>query len=97
MNLTEISVKNSGIVVDGMVELAKENMKAGVPVGLGTDASCSYVIHYDFWREIVHFVDYCGVSNSFALHTATLVNAQIAGIEQVTGSIEAEKTADMIV
>lgn len=97
MNITDIAVKNSGIVVDGMVELAKENLKAGVPVGLGTDASCSYVTHYGFWRELVHFVNYCGVSNSFALHTATLVNAEIAGIDYKTGSIEAGKTADLIV
>jgi len=97
MNITEIAVRNSGIVVDGMVELAKENLKAGVAVGLGTDASCSYVTHYGFWRELVHFVNYCGVSNSFALHTATLVNAQIAGIDKYTGSIQAGKTADMIV
>lgn len=97
MNITEISVRNSGIVVDGMVELAKENLKAGVKVGLGTDSSCSYVTHYDLWRELVHFVNYCGVSNSFALHTATLVNAEIANIDKFTGSIEVGKTADMIV
>jgi len=97
MNITDISVRNSGIVADGMIELAKANLEAGVAVGLGTDASCSYVTHYDFWRELVHFVNYCGVSNSFALHTATLVNARIANIDKVTGSIEAGKTADMIV
>lgn len=97
MNITEMAVRNSGVVVDGMVELAKENLKAGVPVGLGTDSSCSFVTHYDFWRELVHFVNYCGVSNSFALHTATLINAQIAGIDNITGSIEAGKMADMIV
>jgi len=97
MNITDIAVRNSCILVDGMIELAKENLKAGVPVGLGTDASCSYVTHYNFWRELVHYVKYCGVSKSFALHTATLVNAKIAGIDHKTGSIEEGKVADMIV
>jgi len=97
MNITDLAVRNSGIVVDGMIELAKRNLEAGNAVGLGTDASCSYVTHYDFWRELVYFVKNCGVSNSFALHTATLVNARIANIDNKTGSIEAGKCADMIV
>lgn len=97
MNITEIAARNSQIVVDGMVELAKENLKRGVPVGLGTDSSCSYATHYGLWRELVHFVKYCGVTNSYAIHTATLVNAQIAGIDHKTGSIETGKVADMIV
>lgn len=97
MNLTDIAARNSSIVVDGMVELAKANLRAGVPVGLGTDASCSYVTHYGFWRELQHFVNYCGVTPAFALHTATLVNARIAGIDDKTGSLEVGKTADMIV
>lgn len=38
-----------------------------------------------------------GVSASFALHTATLVNAGILGIDDVTGSIEQGKCADILV
>ena len=97
MNLSEASVRNSKIVVEGMIELAKENLKNGIPVGLGTDSSCSYATHYGFWRELVHFVNYCGVSNSFALHTATMINAEIAGISDFTGSLHEGKMADMIV
>lgn len=97
MNLTETSVENSNIVMQGMIDLAKANLKEGVPVGLGMDSACSYATHYDLWREMRHFVNYCGVSNSFALHTATLINARIAGIDGITGSIEEGKYADMIV
>ena len=49
------------------------------------------------WRELYYFVKYCGVTPAFALHTATLLNAQLAGIDRETGSIEAGKAADMIV
>lgn len=97
MNLNDASVHNSKVVIDGMVELAKQNLASGNKVGLGTDSSCSYVTHYDFWRELKYFTKYCDVSNNFALHTATLINAQIAGVDNVTGSIEAGKSADMIV
>ncbi len=96
-NLSEVAVENSTVIIKGMVELAKECLKNKIPVGIGTDSSCTYVTQYGFWREIVHFVNYCGVSNSFALHTATLINAQIAGIDKITGSIEVGKMADMIV
>ena len=37
------------------------------------------------------------MSNRFALHTATLCNAQLAGIGEVTGSIAPGKSADFIV
>lgn len=97
MNLNEVSVRNSVIVLEGMAELARENLKAGVTVGLGMDSACSYSTQYDMWREMYNFVKYCGVSNGFALHTATMVNAEIAGVDDVTGSIEEGKSADMIV
>ena len=97
MNVTEESINNSNIVMQGMIDLAKDNLKAGVPVGLGMDSSCSYATHYDMWREMKNFVKYCGVSNSFALHTATMVNAEIAGVGDITGTVEEGKSADMIV
>ena len=49
------------------------------------------------WRELMYFKKYLGVSNEFAIHTATLVNAQIAGIDDITGSIEVGKSADFMV
>jgi len=49
------------------------------------------------WRELNYFHKYCGVSNAFALHTATMINAEIAGLSDVTGSIAAGKCADFVV
>ena len=40
---------------------------------------------------------YISVSNEFAIHTATKVNAEIAGIDKETGSIEEGKSADFMV
>lgn len=45
----------------------------------------------------LYFAKFYGVSNAFAIHTATLVNAQILGIDDVTGSVEVGKEADLIV
>ena len=89
--------ENGKIVFDGIVALAKANLASGVPVGLGTDVGCPYITHYDMWRELNHFVKYCGVTPAFALYSATKLNARLAGIGDVTGSVEANKQADLIV
>ena len=58
---------------------------------------CPWIAQYDFYRELVYFHKYVGATNAQALHTATLVNAKLAGIDKETGSIEKGKCADLIV
>ena len=88
---------NSGVVLNGMIEGAKQALAAGIPVGLGTDTGCPYTTHYNMWRELVFFQKFVGVSPAFALYTATLLNAQLVGLETETGSIEAGKSADFLI
>ncbi len=94
---TEEQQINGKVVFDGIVAMAKENIKNNIPVGLGTDTACPYVTQYDMWREVGFFQKYCGVSPAFALYTATLQNATLAGLGDVTGSIDVGKYADLIV
>ncbi len=94
---TDMGKYNGKIVLDGIVECSKAAMKDGIPVGLGNDVGCPFITQYNFWRELAYFVKYCGMSNAVAIHTATLKNAQIAGIDGETGSLEAGKSADFIV
>ena len=94
---TEVQQYNGQIVFDGIIDCAKACLEAGVPVGLGTDTGCPYITHYDMWREIHYFHKYCGVSNAFALYTATLGNAKIVGLDRETGSLAPGKCADLIV
>lgn len=89
--------ENGKVVFEGIVAMARACLDNGIPVGLGTDTGCPYITHYDMWRELCYFVKYCGVTPSFALHSATLLNAQLAGIDDVTGSIQPGKYADMLV
>ncbi|MCQ2548300.1 MAG: amidohydrolase family protein [Clostridia bacterium] len=98
--ISKISEKdfiNGCVVRDGIVDCAKKCLENGIPVGLGTDVGCTLVTHYNFWRELQCIVKYCGVSNKQALNMATLGNAKIARIDNITGSIEEGKSADMIV
>ena len=92
-----IAKKNGRIVMDGIIDCARTCVAHGIPVGLGNDVGCPFVLHYNFWRELCYFHKYIGVSNNDTLHCATLGNAAIAGIDAETGSIEVGKAADMIV
>ncbi len=96
-NASDIEKYNGNIVFEGIIDCAKTCLKEDIKVGLGTDTGCPYVTHYNMWRELNYFHNYCDVSNSFALYTATLVNAEIAKISHMVGSIENGKCADFIV
>ena len=94
---TDIVKVNADVVFKGIVECSKQALEAGISVGLGTDSGCPYVTHYDMWREVVYFHELVGVSNAFALHTATQVNAQLLHVDDVCGTVEEGKRADLIV
>lgn len=94
---TPLHKVNGKVVFGGMLDCAKKCLENDIPVGLGTDTACPFVTHYDMWRELRYFQKYLGVSNEFAIHTATEVNAKIAGIDDETGTIEEGKSADFMV
>lgn len=94
---SELEQFNGQVVFEGIKRCAGACLENGIPVGLGTDTGCPYVTHYDMWRELNYFRKFCGVSAAFALYSATLGNAEIAGIADETGSLDAGKCADFIV
>lgn len=94
---TPTAKHNGRIVLDGIIDCAKTCIENDIPVGLGSDVSCPFVVHYNFWRELCFFNKYIDRSAIETLHRATAGNAVIAGIGHETGTIEAGKCADMIV
>lgn len=95
-HVSEVEQYNGDLVFRGIIDCAKRCLAEGIPVGLGTDTGCPYSTHYNMWRELQLFHKYCGVSNAFALYTGTKRNAELAGLGDVTGTIEAGKSADFI-
>ena len=95
-NASEVEQYNGNMVFEGIRDCAKAALENDIPVALGNDVGCPWITQYDFWRELVYFKNFIGVSNAFALYSATLGNAQLAGISGTTGSIEEGKCADMI-
>lgn len=96
-NATEVEQYNGNVVFEGIVDCAKAALANDIPVVLGNDVGCPWITQYDFWRELYYFHKYVGVSNSFAIYTATKRSAELAGIGDLTGSIEKGKYADLII
>lgn len=96
-NASEVEQFNGNVVFEGIIDCAKAAIANDIPVVLGNDVGCPWITQYDFWRELYYFHKYVGVSNSFALYTATCRGAKMAGIGDITGTLEPGKCADMIV
>ena len=96
-NASEVEQFNGNVVFEGIIDCAKAAIANDIPVVLGNDVGCPWITQYDFWRELYYFHKYVGVSNPFALYTATCRGAEMAGIGDITGTLEPGKCADMIV
>ena len=96
-NASDIENYNGKIVFEGITECAKAAIENDIPVVLGNDVGFPWITQYDFWRELYYFHKYVGVTNAFALYSATSLGAEMAGIGSETGTIEEGKFADMIV
>ena len=94
---SEVERFNGNVVFNGIIDCAKAAIENDIPVVLGNDVGCPWITQYDFWRELYYFKKFVGVSNSFAIYSATKQAASVAGIGDETGSIEAGKAADMII
>lgn len=96
-NASEVEQFNGNVVFEGIIECAKAVLAHDIPVVLGNDVGCPWITQYDFWRELYYFHKFVGVSNAFALYTATSRSAELAGLGDVTGTVAAGKCADLIV
>ena len=71
-------------------------MEAGVPVAIGGDTGAPYMVHGKNAIEMEQFVKY-GASEMEAIEAGTRVSAEVLGMEDRLGTVEAGKEADVIV
>lgn len=97
LGVSDIVRSNSELVVDGMVQGARQGRENGISMGVGTDTGMIFVPQYGTWREMDYMVKYAGFTRAQAFHAATQVNARNLGFDDVTGSVVPGKDADLIV
>ena len=83
--------------LEELTACAREALAVGIPVGLGSGAGAPCAAHYDMWRELYWFHKLVGADSAQTLSAATRVGAAIAGLGDLTGTIEAGKCADFFV
>lgn len=99
-SVTKVSAtvkENARLVYTSMLKGAQQAIENGITIGLGTDAAMSYVTHYDMWREMDYYIKQTTLSNKQLIDMVTRTNAKILGIEDVTGTVDIGKQADLIV
>jgi imidazolonepropionase-like amidohydrolase len=94
---TDVQIASCKIVCDGIVASAKAARSLGILQGLGTDGACPFAAQSGMWRELCYFQKYAGASAQEAIKAATITNARIMDIDNITGSIAAGKSADLLV
>ncbi|MCG7382997.1 amidohydrolase family protein [Paenibacillus sp. ACRRY] len=99
-SVTKVSAtvkENARLVYTSMLKGAQQAIDNGITIGLGTDAAMSYVTHYDMWREMDYYIKQTNLNNKQLIDMVTRTNAKILGIEDVTGTVDIGKQADLIV
>lgn len=94
---SDIVRANAELVLDEILAGIRSALEHDILLGVGTDSAVSYVTHSNYWRELDFISRYAEVDPAAVLHAATGVNAEILGLHQITGSIEAGKDADLVV
>ncbi|MCM3030812.1 MULTISPECIES: amidohydrolase family protein [unclassified Niallia] len=100
LSLTKVSEtvqENSRLVYDSMLASVRQAVEHGIKMGIGTDAAMPFVTHYDMWRELDHLMRKTSLDSLQVIEKATKTNAEILGIDHLTGTIEMGKRADLIV
>ncbi|MCP4763351.1 MAG: amidohydrolase family protein [archaeon] len=95
-NVSQMSHENGKLVEVGMIKGLQKAYKEGIRICMGTDASVPYSPHYEMWKELKLYLHYVPeMTNQEVIYFATKSSAEIIGVDDVTGSIEVGKSADL--
>lgn len=82
--------------VPAMIELVGEMHRAGIPLVVGTDLANPYVFAGSAVHDEMELMAKAGIPAPEILKMAALNSARLCGLEATHGSIEAGKTASMV-
>ncbi|WP_339256793.1 amidohydrolase family protein [Paenibacillus sp. FSL R5-0713] len=80
-----------------MLKGVKQAIENDIIIGIGNDAAMPYVTHYDMWREMDHYMRQTNLNNKQVIDMVTRTNAKILGVDDVTGTVDIGKHADLII
>ncbi|MCP4756451.1 MAG: amidohydrolase family protein [Proteobacteria bacterium] len=93
--ITPIKQENAILVQTGMIQGLRKAYRSGIKFGMGTDAAVPYSTHYEVWKELKYYLKYTDMTPEEAIYRGTKNTAEVLGIDQITGSIEVGKSADL--
>ena len=93
--ITPVKFENAKLVEIGMIKGLQCAYKNGIKFACGTDASVPYSTHYEVWKELKYYMRYTDMNAQDAIYFATKNTAEALGIDDITGSIEVGKSADL--
>lgn len=88
---------NAAMILDEMLQGIRDAQENAITIGMGTDSALTYATHYNTWRELDCLVRFGGLTPVQALTAATRTNARILGLDDITGTLEPGKSADLVV
>ncbi|MBD3226954.1 MAG: amidohydrolase family protein [Candidatus Lokiarchaeota archaeon] len=97
LQMTSVQRENAFLLKDEMISGFKQALNENIKIGVGTDATVTFVTHYDFWKELLYMSEHGKIDPKFVIYLATKCNSEILDIETQTGTIENGKSADFIV
>lgn len=89
------AVKKATTCMEAHLESFKKAVQAGVMIATGTDAGTPFNLHGDIATEL-KIMHECGMKVRDIITAATLNSAKTLNIEDITGSIEKGKVADIV-
>lgn len=95
-DLGEVVRANAEMVLEEMLSGIRSASEHGIRLGVGTDSGVSFVTHSNFWREMHFLHTVAGLSRTAVLHAATRGNAELLGLQDVTGRVEPGIDADLL-
>lgn len=96
-NMPQSVIDGHQETLDGGTESARRILKEGGRIGLGGDYGFAWNPHGDYAKELSFFVNYVGFTPEQTLMCATKTGAEIAGSNDIVGTLEIGKLADILV
>ena len=93
--ITPVKFENAKLIEKAMILGLQRAYENEIRFACGTDASVPYATHYGVWKELKYYLKYTKMPPQEAIYLATKNTAEIIGIDNITGSIEVGKSADL--